>query len=33
MHYFGNKFSKIAMRWGFPPPARPNLQYWWPEVP
>jgi len=26
MHYFSNKFSKIAKRWPL------NLQYWWPEV-
>jgi len=34
MHYFRNKFSKIAKRWGGSPPLTPlNLQYWWPEVP
>jgi len=33
MHYFSNKFSKFAKRWGFPPPAPLNLQYWWLEVP
>jgi len=34
MHYFSNKFSKIAKRYrGFPPPATLNLQHWWPEVP
>jgi len=35
MHYFSNKFSKIAKRLGLissPPPASLNLQYWWPEV-
>jgi len=43
MHYFSNKFSKIARCWGLSapsespqhlaPPASLNLQYWWPEVP
>jgi len=33
MHYFSNKLLKIAKRWGVPPPAPLNLQYWWPEVP
>jgi len=35
MHYFSNKFSKIAKRWGFFafPTAPLNLQYWWPAVP
>jgi len=33
MHYFSNKFSKIAKRCrGSPPPASLNLQYWWPVV-
>jgi len=32
MHYFSNKFSKIAKRWGSPHPAPLNLQFWWPEV-
>jgi len=32
MHYFSNKFSKIANRWGFPTPSATNLQYWWHEV-
>jgi len=32
MHYFSNKFFKIAKRWGSPPPATFNLQCWWPEV-
>jgi len=31
MHYFSNKFSKIASAGGFPPPAY-LLQHWWPEV-
>jgi len=33
MHYFSNKFSKIAKRWGLSAPAPLNLQYWWPKVP
>jgi len=33
MHYFSNKFSKFAKRWGSPPPTSLNLQCWWPEVP
>jgi len=33
MYYFSNKFSKIFKRWGFPPPAPLNLQYWKPEIP
>jgi len=33
MHYFSNKFSKIAKRWWLPAPSDLNLQYWWPEVP
>jgi len=33
MHYFCNKFSKIAKCWGFPPSAPLSVQYWWPEVP
>jgi len=33
MHYFSNKFLKIAKHWGFPPLVpRLYLQYWWPEV-
>jgi len=30
MHYFSNKFSKIAG--SSPPPAPLNLRFWWPEV-
>jgi len=34
MHYFYNKFFKIAKRWGLFAPQRPlNLQFWWSEVP
>jgi len=33
MHYFSNKFSKIANAGGFTPTAPLNLQYWWLEVP
>jgi len=33
MHYFSNKFSKIAKRWGFFATSVLNLQHWWPEVP
>jgi len=33
MHYFSNKFSKIAKHCGLFAPAPLNLQYWWPEVP
>jgi len=29
MHYFNNKFLKIAKRWGSPPL---NLQFWWSKV-
>jgi len=32
MHYFSNKFSKIAKRWRLTAPTILNLQYWWPEV-
>jgi len=32
MHYFSNKFSKIAKRWSSPSPALLNLQFWWPKV-
>jgi len=32
MHYFSNKFSKIAKRWGFPLPAPSFLRFWWSEV-
>jgi len=32
MHYFSNKFSKIAKRWGVPHPAPLNLRCWRPEV-
>jgi len=27
MQYFSNKFSKIAKRWGSPPPAPVNLRF------
>jgi len=33
LHYFCNKFSKIAKRWRLSNPAPVNLQYRWPEVP
>jgi len=38
IHYFNNKFSKIAKLGvkspqSFPPPAPLNLRYWWHEVP
>jgi len=29
MHYFSNKFSKIAKRWRLSAPAALNLRYWW----
>jgi len=32
MHYFSDKFFKIAKRWVFPTPASLNLQYWWPAL-
>jgi len=33
MHYFSNKFSRIAKRCGgSPPPASVNLPFWWSEV-
>jgi len=32
MHYFSNKFSKIAKRWELSAPAPLNLRFWWPEV-
>jgi len=32
MHYFSNKFSKIAKRWGLSAPAPLSLRFWWPEV-
>jgi len=33
MHYFSNKFLKLAKRWGLSAIAPLNLQYWWLEVP
>jgi len=32
MHYFSNKFSKIAKRWGYPTPVTLKLRFWWSEV-
>jgi len=32
MHYFSNKFSKIAKRWGLSAPALFNIRFWWLEV-
>jgi len=32
MHYFSNKFSKIASRWWISAPAPLNLRFWWPAV-
>jgi len=32
MNYFSNKFSKIAKRWGSPPPESSFLQFWWSKV-
>jgi len=29
---FRNKFSKIAKRWGSPPPTPLNLRFWWRKV-
>jgi len=31
-HYFSNKVSKIAKRWGLSAPSSLNLRFWWPEV-
>jgi len=32
MHYFSNKFSIIAKRWGLSAHSAINLQFWWAEV-
>jgi len=32
VHYFSNKSSNIAKRWGFPAQALLNLRFWLPEV-
>jgi len=31
LHYFSNKYSKIAKHWGLSGPSTLSIRYWWPK--